>query len=305
MIAKFDDDGYNFFHWTTKISVAFLARLYEVEGFGRYAHDSNRLLKKMLSGSSKGFSHAFLFRPYSTKWQQGNAEISLGSGTKFYFEPEIKNLLHKGPICFERAIIPGASIGLGDGMLSSQIHREMAASIKGVRVAETDRNIITIFDQRFRRRFVNLEDMLRVLRKELVGTRFFPTVVHFEDHDDFLTQALHMAKTRILISTHGMVLAHSMYMEPGGVVIELNGFQFNYPLYERIALNYGHYYMRHEVSLDDSKAQGYNFSHDVYSGTSFRNCSMTECYRHRRDADIRIDLHDFRKIARQAVALVV
>jgi len=38
-------------------------------------------------------------------------------------------------------------------------------------------------------------------------------------------------------------------MEPGGVVLELNGFQFNYPIAARIAANRGHYYMRRYVHI--------------------------------------------------------
>ena len=129
-------------------------------------------------------------------------------------------------------------------------------------------------------------------------------MAHFTGSDSFFSQSILMAKTRILISTHGMVLAQSMYMEPGGVVMELNGYQFNYPLYQRIVANYGHYYMRHEVALVDSKIQGFNTSFDPYAGSNFQNCSKSNCYADRRDADIRVQTNDWRRMIQQAIALV-
>jgi len=47
-------------------------------------------------------------------------------------------------------------------------------------------------------------------------------------------------------------------MEPGGVVIELDPYQFNYPLYTRIVPQYGHFYICYEAPLKDTKIQGFN-----------------------------------------------
>ena len=66
------------------------------------------------------------------------------------------------------------------------------------------------------------------------------------------------------MATHGMVLLHSVFMEPGGVVIELDPNQFNYPLYTRIVPQYGHFYICYEAPLKDTKIQGFNLSSEAF-----------------------------------------
>ena len=174
---------------------------------------------------------------------------------------------------------------LGDGLSSSLVFREMAAQRKGkhIRVPERERNVITIFarDSRMQNRdLLNLQRLAQIALEEgsnlgskysrpppattadangvggaadgegrLPFDHFDVHVVSFTDQDSFHTQALHMARTRILVTTHGSVISHCMFMEPGGVVLELNGFQFNYPMKARIVANRGHYYMRRYVHI--------------------------------------------------------
>ena len=184
----------------------------------------------------------------------------------------------------------------------------MAAKEQGIRVPESERNLITIFNQGHHRKILNLPTILDLIKSLSTSTNLSISVVEFSEKAGFMQQAMQMARTRILVATHGMVLLHSVFMEPGGVVIELDPYQFNYPLYMRIVPQYGHFYMRYEAPLKDTKIQGFNLSSDAfYTNFTFSECSKERrygCIADRRDADIILDISAFTHIFRQALAVV-
>ena len=313
LVAKFDAENYNLFHWATKISVAYLARLYEIIGLGHSSSSSNvpvDVMSDIINNNSNSYERAFLFRPKATSWQMGYADIALGPRVKYYFIDDIRMIAER-PICFEKAIIPGASLNLGDGLLTSSIFKELALQTKGLNVNDEERNLITIFNQKSRRNILNLHEIIKVIEDEEISFRskantlpLKVSVVKFEESDDFKVQALQFAKSRIFITSHGSALIHSLFMQQGGVVIEVNPYQFNYPIDFRIINNFGLYYLRYEAPLQSSKLQQQNMSFDLYRDWSFLKCSSSDCYGDRRDADFHIDPLYFRNIIRQAVSMV-
>lgn len=323
LVAFEPNPNSNFYHFVNKLSVAFLVRFYEMLGFGRSSSSSNpswNIAKEMLDSlllrnDVRPYKRALLLRSEVSSWQKGYADIAVGKNARFLFSSEIDMLLKVRPICFERVVVPGAALYLGDSLLTNMVFREMAAAYKGIRVHRDQRNVITFLDQSHvqRRRILNLKELVRIATEEEASSRagkpdavpFIVMVASFTEHDSFETQAKHMARTRVLISTHGNVLCHSLMMEPGGVVYELNGYQFNYPLDQQIVGSRGHYYMRDEVPLENTKAQGYGLGVDPFPNNSFDDCArdLYRCYPVRRDADIICDVTSFRKTMKQIMSI--
>ena len=303
LVAAFDADNYNIYHYMNKLQAAFIARLYELAGLrDRSTLNTVDLLHSLRSSVSE-FDYAYLFRPPPTSWQQNYGELCLGNKTKFIYAPQDSAEAHHLPFCFERAIIPGAALYLADGLISSILFRELAAEMKGIRVADPERNLITIFDRRNNRRITNLHDLISAVKNLAPGLQVVS--VDWDGDTDFTTQAMHMARTRIMICTHGSVLNHNAFMETAGVVIEVNAYQFIYPLDNQIVLSRGNYYIRYEESLANSKHQGLPFGHDPFPGISARQCMMDMgCLISRRDADVRVNLSNFIGSFKQALSLI-
>ena len=305
VLLRFDQISHNFFHWMTKVNVAYLARHYEVNAFRNMPQFNSNI-----SSLYKSFAHVLVFRRPATKWQEGYGNVAFGSQARVYYESDINKMISdkKNAICFKAAIIPGSELFLGDGLSTSRRFREMAAKEQGIRVPESERNLITIFNQGHHRKILNLPTILDLIKSLSTSTNLSISVVEFSEKAGFMQQAMQMARTRILVATHGMVLLHSVFMEPGGVVIELDPYQFNYPLYMRIVPQYGHFYMRYEAPLKDTKIQGFNLSSEAfYTNFTFGECSKERrygCIADRRDADIILDISAFTHIFRQALAVV-
>jgi hypothetical protein len=81
-------------------------------------------------------------------------------------------MIAKRPICFEKAIIPGASLNLGDGLLTSSIFKELALRTKGLNVNDDERNLITIFNQKSRRNILNLHEIIKYHRVNILENIF-------------------------------------------------------------------------------------------------------------------------------------
>ena len=306
LVASFDALNYNIYHLVNKIHAAFYARLYEIEKLRDFMYGFNPVssLKNLMSTKSKGYARAFMFRDYFSNWQLEFMEIALGVDTKIERLSSFQS--SAAPVCFEKAVIPGAMLYLSDGLLTSVLFREMASSIKKIRVAPSERNLITIFHREDKRRILNMnevEEAAKLLGK-VAGLK--TQRIFWNADASFQTQAEHMARTKVFITTHGSVLNHCMFMEPGdAVVIEVNPYQFLYPLDQQIIVNRGVYYLRYEASMQETKAVGKDQGSDPFPGVSAKKCFQDmNCYVARRDADLVVDLPRFQDLLRQAISLV-
>lgn len=308
LIAAFDAQNFNIYHFMNKLHAAFVTRIYEIGGLSERKRATSLDVVSKLESEASEFSQAYLFRPSPTSWQSNYAKLSLGNRTRFFYGPAIQEYLASitgaRKVCFEQAIIPGAALYLADGFSSSALFREHAARLMGVRVPESQRNLVTIFDRRAgNRRIINLKEVKARLQE--IASQFEVVVVDWDESVDFRTQALHMARTRIMVTTHGSVLNHNAFMEMGGVVIELNGYQFTYPLDDQIVLYRGNYYMRYEEALQNTRHQGYDWGQDPFVGYSTRTCmNDMKCTLARRDADVNINMSRFQDYFERALSLV-
>ncbi len=309
VVAAFDADNYNIYHYVNKLHAAFIARLYELEGLKDTSlnTDSTDMLSRLLRDDS-GFDAAYLFRPNPTDWQQNYGELCLGKKTRFAYVTD-QNMKEQLPVCFEHAIVPGAALYLADGMTSSWLFRELAALVKGIRVPENERNYITVFRRSGRRRIVNIQEFCDAIQN-IAGSRFQVVVVEWSGEVSFQEQAMHMARSKIMIATHGLELNHNMFMESGSVAIELTAYQFHYPLYEQIVVHRGNYYFRYAESLPNTQHRLHagammEFGQDPFPMLTTRTCmAFDPCIVARRDADIRIDIDRFAVLFLEALSLV-
>lgn len=327
-IASFEIEDYNFYHWVNIIHVGFLARYYERFGLETSGRQNKKsMIQSLLQrNSTSQYKRALLGRSPGTKWQQGYADIALGEQTQYIYKDEINKLLMKYKyICFDKVVVPGASLYLGDSVESGLVFREMAAALKGIRVPKEDRNAITIVLQE-KRRIINYKEVIKIIQEEQATLReaqdnsisFRIHIADFTSEDSFEVQALLMARTRILITTHGMVQAHATMMESGGSVYELNGFGFNYPLFETTSLFRGLYYFRDEMLINQTILAGatklgddivkLKFGKNPYAFAK----SEEERYKifsfivsRRRDAHLIVDPFVFRKRIRQILSIYI
>merc|ERR1712194_149331 len=156
--------NYNIYHYVNKLHTAFVARAYELGGIRDTSSISNTagILNHLLQSESE-IGHAYLFRPHPTSWQKHYANLALGESTEFIYQDNISS---QGKVCFESAIVPGASLYLADGLASSMLFRELAAR-RGIRVPEVERNLITIFKRKLgNRNIVNLQELRGVLQAQ-------------------------------------------------------------------------------------------------------------------------------------------
>ena len=307
LVAAFDSDGHNIYHYVNTMHAAFIARLYELGGLkerSTVADVSANILQHMKSTESQ-IDFAYLYRPPPTSWQKNYGEISLGNKTKFFYV-STENKAKLVPVCFERAIIPGAALYLADGLASSMLFRELAATIKGIRVQESERNLITIIGERSKgdRGIINRQEFTDAVKS--MAPQMEVVTTEWDGTTDFRTQALHMARTRVLITTHGSVLNHAIFMEAAGVVIELVGFQFHYPVVEVVISSRGNHYIRYEESLENTRPKSLSLGVDPFPDFSTRQCmAEISCLQARRDADLNINVSNFSVYFQQALSLVV
>jgi len=304
IVAAFDADNYNIYHYVNKLHAAFVARLYELEGLKDTSLNANPtdMLTSLLDSDS-GFDAAYLFRSPPTDWQQSYGELCLGNKTIFNYIHQAKNRREKLPICFEHAIVPGAALYLADGLTSSALFRELAAQLKGIRVPESERNLITVFGRTDRRAIVNIKELCDTIQR--LAPMFKVVVVDWGGDASFQEQALHMAKSKIMITTHGSVLNHNIFMEPGSVVIEMATYQWHYPLDEQIVIHRGNHYIRYAETLENTRHQNMKFGEDPYPKLSARMCmTIGACIVARRDADIKVDLGRFSSTFSEVLSFV-
>jgi len=303
LVAAFDADNYNIYHYVNKLHTAFIARLYELEGLkdASLNSDSTDMLSRLLDDDS-GFDAAYLLRPPPTDWQKNYGDLCLGKKTTFTYITN-ENRDEKLPVCFEHAIIPGAALYLAEGLTSSALFRELAAQIKGIRVPESERNLITVFGRTDRRRIANIKELCDAIQQ--LAPMFKVAVVDWDGTVGFQEQAMHMAKSKIMITTHGSVLNHNIFMEPGSVVIEMAAYQFHYPLDEQIVIHRGNYYFRYAETLKNTRHQQMKFGEDPFPKMSTRTCmTFAPCITARRDADIKVDLNRFSAIFSESLSFV-
>ena len=304
VVAAFDADNYNIYHYVNKLHAAFVARLYELEGLKDTSlnSDPTDMLTRMLDVDS-GFDAAYLFRPPATDWQQNYGDICLGNKTTFNYITN-KNRGEKLPVCFEHAIVPGAALYLAEGLTSSALFRELAAQIKGIRVPESERNLITFFGRTDKRSIVNIKELCDTIQR--MAPMLKVVVVDWDGDASFQKQAMHMAKSKIMITTHGSVLNHNIFMESGSVVIEMAAYQFHYPLDEQIVIHRGNHYFRYAESLTNTRHQKMKFGEDPYPSMSARTCmAFGPCIMARRDADIRVDIDKFERTFSDILSFVI
>lgn len=293
IVAAFDADNYNLYHYMNKLHAAFVARLYELGGLRERSLTTPQanILDELISPESE-FTDAYLFRPRPTSWQQNYGEICLGNRTKFHYAPQVDVHSSILPICFEKAIIPGAALYVSDGVFSSALFRELAARVKGVRVTEQERNLITVFLRSENRQITNHEELIRAIQHVMPSMQV--TTVQWNEDVDFKIQALHMARTRIMISTHGSVINHNAFMELSGVVIEINTKQFSYTLDSQAVLQRGNHYLRYQESLQNTRYQASDWGQNPFPNLSTRQCMrVDECIRAARDADVKVNISRF------------
>ena len=125
--------------------MAFLARYYEIAGIGGSqggAHEA-QAAHDLIYNDAYSFDRAFLFRPRPTDWQRGYADIAIGDSgvdsrdsaqtdsgtgsgiemgadantdverrdhTQYSFLEELEQLPDGHTMCFEKAVLPGASL---------------------------------------------------------------------------------------------------------------------------------------------------------------------------------------------------
>lgn len=310
LVAAFDATNFNIYHFVNKMHSAFYARLYEIEKFSRMeplTHDTQSFSWKKtlenLLGPNEGFARALLYRSDLTAWQKGFFSLAAGSQCHVHLMRSNNAQLPRpgNAVCLEKAIIPGAMLYLSDGLLSSTLFREMAATVASVRVAPQHRTCVTLFQRTDRRSMVNFEDVRKWTEKKVSSKGWRVEVKNWNENDSFEEQALHMAKTRVMVCTHGSVLNHMMFMEQGSVVIEINPHQFLYPLDQTIALHRGVYYLRHEATKENTKYA----SSDPFPTLTSKQCfDNMDCYMTRRDANLIVDLKEYDALLTQALSLV-
>jgi len=76
LLAAFDADNYNIFHWGTTVLPAFAARIRELGDSGSSGDERRR---QLLEGWQGGFSSAWLRFTKPTNWQWALAEVALGN----------------------------------------------------------------------------------------------------------------------------------------------------------------------------------------------------------------------------------
>lgn len=311
IVIAFDADNYNTYHWANSVYAAFLARL-RLEGVGRNERHLDETITRLYKG--QGFSNVIALRPRPTDWQQNYADIALGLKdlqTNYIYSSDLADGAH---LCFEKCVIPGASLYLGNGIANAQLFREMTERLKSVHIKNgwsRKQFRVTWFVRNDKRRVLNVEEARDMIADELTkyNTRHGADVqldmVHWDGDTSFYEQASQMGKTRIFISTHGSALNHCLFMDTGGVVVEINPYQFRYPLDDLLVLQQGHYYMRHEISLADSRHQGMAFGVDPYPLLGGAACSrLPDCFMARRDADVQLEMIKWRSTFLQALDAV-
>ena len=135
---------------------------------------------------------------------------------------------------------------------------------------------------------------------------FRVVVVDWDGTVSFKEQAMHMARSKIMITTHGSVLNHNIFMEPGSVVMEMAAYQFHYPLDEQIVIHRGNYYFRYAETLKNTRHQRMKFGEDPYPKMSTRTCmAFGPCIIPRRDADIKVDIDRFSTTFSESLSFVI
>lgn len=311
VVIAFDASNYNTYHWANSIYAAFLARL-RLEGVGRNELDLDDAILRLLEG--RGFSNVIALRSHPTDWQQNYADVALGvkeQHTNYVYNDDLADGAH---LCFERSVIPGASLYLGNGIGNAQLFREMTERLKSVPIKSgwsPAHFRVTWFIRNDKRRVLNLDEATSMMLEELAeynsrhGANVSLDIVHWNESTTFYEQASQMGRTRIFISTHGSALNHCLFMDTGGVVIEINAYQFRYPLDDLMVLQQGHHYIRHEVPLVGSKHQGLELGIDPYPTLGGVTCNrLPDCLLARRDADVRLDTARWRSTFLQALDAV-
>jgi hypothetical protein len=311
-VLSFDADNYNIYHWCNKAFVAFLARLWHIEEVGRNNTNINQSLHRLYTG--RGYDAVFALRPYPTDWQKNYADIALGVSnlTKYRYLPDIPL---NSTFCFEHAIIPGASLYLGNGIANAQLFREMTERLKGVPIRSgwSPKNFsVTWFVRDDKRRVTNMDEATEFTRSIIsnYSARFNASIkldiVHWTGDTPFLQQASQMGRSRVLITTHGSALNHCMFMDVGGAVIEIDAYQFRYPLDDLIVLQQGHYFFRHSVPLADTQHDGQSFGEDPFPAMTGGKCNSNfDCIIQRRDANVRLSASEWQVTVSAALDAVL
>lgn len=63
LLASFDAQNYNFYHFVNKIQASFIARLYEIEGLNNFSQFDKTLFTQSLKHNRNGFQRAFFVSP--------------------------------------------------------------------------------------------------------------------------------------------------------------------------------------------------------------------------------------------------
>ena len=137
------------------------------------------------------------------------------------------------PVCIHTAYL-----GLGDRCLHQWCYRqdiaradvlryrqEVLSQIKLKEEAVAVQRLLASFDydvlvleRKESRRIINHVSLLSMLRDDL---HLKPLVVNFEEGTPMVEQMMLFHQSRIVISPHGSALAHSLWMEPGSMLIEI------------------------------------------------------------------------------------
>ena len=297
LLAAFDADNYNIFHWGTTILPGFAARIRELdrEATGTVRHEH------LLRGCP-GYDWAFLRFPKPTDWQWALAEVALGQKrcTKYVLGKELDVRAKKGPLCFKDVIVPGATIGMVMGPSDAILLRKMIASQMKLPFSQER---VTYFRRTHNRLILNEADVLACLKRV---TKLPVDVVEWTGDTPWREQWGQMAKTVMLVSAHGSPTNHAIMMQSPGAVIEILPDRFQYVVAPRITLAAGHFYYHYMArNRDTSRDNQRGVDDDPLQTTKGAFLSGVDEIEKYRDVDISVDISEFERIVEQARDMVL
>ena len=272
VIAALDDDwrGGNLFHFSTTMMVAWLAKLHPLQFDGKI--DNVLILKP---------------RVQFTDFQAGLCSVIFGSNTSFMFLEELQQATPDG-ICFERALVLGASLTLFSGTWDSMRFRRALALAYPDPMYHLRKEMVTLFRRTEKRVIENLED-IAIESERATGLK--SQIVQFSGTTPFHDQLQVMSGTALFITAHGATIPLAMFMPASSAVVEICGYKFNYILYERAVLSMGHFHFRYTASRSEIVSVDTTPFVALGSAACFADAACMETVK---DASMNINLERFR-----------
>jgi len=297
VLAAFDADNYNIYHWATTILPAFTARVREL-----HTTDESQDRRQHLLKGCPGYQNAYLRFPKPTQWQWALAEVALGRlhCTKYVLGSELARLASTGPLCFRDVVVPGASINLFTGPADTILFRKMIESQLQLKFVHER---VTYFKRTHNRLILNEAAVIECLRQV---TGLPVDVVEWTGDTPWRDQWSQMTRTVMLVSAHGSPTNHAMFMKSPAAVVEILPDRFQYVVAARITLAAGHFYYHYMAQNRDTVKNGVRGRNDnpkqTTKGAFMEGIESIENYR---DVDIHVNIPEFARVIEQARDMVM